>query len=136
MWPFSKRPKKSEKKVNPSYVPPVKECNHKYKDFPWYTEGKYSYETKVLDLSLKEPYVCIYCGHRKDVVLDHFCRVFKKFENAEKFYEDFQDSQYTDKMQPRVIVEDMINDMVLVDQQYLDIYMQLHGERFKKNDET
>jgi hypothetical protein len=39
-------------------------------------------------------------------------------------------------MQPRVIVEDMINDMVLVDQQYLDIYMKLHGERFKKSDET
>ena len=135
MWPFSKRPKQSEKKINPSYVPPVKECNHKYKDFPWYTEGKYSYETKVLDLSVKEPYVCIYCGHRKDVVLDHFVRIFYDLEKAEEFYESYQ-NRYPDNIQPKPVVEDMINDMVLVDQQYLDFYMQLHGERFKKENEA
>ena len=132
MWPFSKRPKKSEKKVDP----PIRECKHKYKDFPWYTNGKYNYDTKVLDISVIEPYVCIHCGHRKDVVLDHFSRIFYDFAEAEKFYEDFQDSQYTDKMKPRAIVENMINDMVLVDQQYLDIYMNLYGGRFKKNDEA
>ena len=133
MWPFSKRLKKSEKKV---YVPTVRECNHKYKDFPWYTDGKYDYNTKVLEVSVKEPYVCIHCGHRKDVVLDHFSRIFYDFAEADKFYEDFQNSHYTDKMQPRIIVEDMINDMVLVDRQYLDIYMKLHGERFDKNEKS
>lgn len=132
MWPFSKRKKVEEA---PKVIEP-RPCQHKYKDFPWYAEGKYDYNTKVLDVSVKEPYVCIHCGHRKDVVLDHFSRIFDDFAEAEKFYEDFQDSKYTGKIQPRIVVEDMINDMVLVDQQYLDIYMKLHGERFKKNDEA
>ena len=136
MWPFNKRPKKSEKKVNPTYVPPVRECNHKYRDFPWYTDGTYNYDTKVLDVSVIEPYVCIHCGHRKNVVLDHFCRIFEDFEEAEKFYDDFQDGKYTNMIEKRAVVEDMINDMVLVDRQYIEIYMRLHGERFDKNEKS
>ena len=133
MWPFSKRPKESEKKVN---VPPVRECSHKYKDFPWYTDGTYNYETKVLDVSVIEPYVCIHCGHRKNVVLDHFCRFFEEFEEAENFYNDFQDGKYANMIEKKAIVEDMINDMVLVDRQYIEIYRRLHGEGDNKNEES
>lgn len=130
MWPFSKRKKTEE---TPKVIEP-RPCQHKYKDFPWYTDGTYNENTKVLDVSIIEPYVCIHCGHRKDVVLDHFSRIFGKFEEAEKFYDDFQDGKYTNMIEKKAVVEDMINDMVLVDRQYIEIYMRLHGEESNKNE--
>jgi hypothetical protein len=130
MWPFSRKKKVEE---TPKVIEP-RPCQHKYKDFPWYTDGTYNENTKVLDVSIIEPYVCIHCGHRKDVVLDHFSRIFGKFEEAEKFYDDFQDGKYTNMIEKKAVVEDMINDMVLVDRQYIEIYMRLHGEESSKNE--
>lgn len=128
MWPFRK------KVEAPKVIEPLP-CQHKYKDFPWYVEGKYDYNTYLETINVIEPYVCILCGHRKDVVLDTVSRYFSRFEDAEKFYDNFcSNSTYAERIKPRAIVEDMINDMSLVDQKYLDIYMQLHGERFKENE--
>ena len=132
MWPF-------RKKVEAPKVIEPRPCQHKYRDFPWYTDGTYNYDTKVLDVSVIEPYVCIHCGHRKNVVLDHFCRIFEEFGEAEKFYDDFQDGEYTNMIEKKAVVEDMINDMVLVDRQYVDIYMKLHQSQespWKKEDKT
>ena len=39
-------------------------------------------------------------------------------------------------IEKKAVVEDMINDMVLVDRQYIEIYMRLHGERFDKNEKS
>lgn len=128
MWPFRK------KAEVPKVIEP-RPCQHKYKDFPWYVEGKYDYNTCLETIHVIEPYVCILCGHRKDVILDTVSRYYSQFEDAEKFYENFRNNvAYAEKIKPRAIVEDMINDMSLVDQKYLDIYMQLHEERFKENE--
>ena len=123
MWPFKKKKE------------PKSECCHKYKDFDWYAEANYSYENKALDAKIYEPYVCIYCGHRKDVELDSTYRFPLSFESAQETYEEFQ-KPYLDKIRKKAFIENEIHDMLLVDRAYLEIYEQLHKERFEKNEKS
>lgn len=128
MWPFSQKPKKSEKEVKPSFVPP-KVCSHKYQDFSWYVDGNYDYNTEFLTVKIYAPYVCIHCGHRKNVLLTETTRSMPTFKEAEEFYEKFQEP-FKEKLKHRAFVEEEINDMILVDRQYIEIYKSLHPERF------
>lgn len=124
MWPF-------KKKETPSPTLPIpikKECDHKYKDFSWYIDAKYDYNSQRLTVKVVEPYVCIHCGHRKDVVLNEVSRYFSEFEQANQFYFEFQE-KYKDKIKDKAFLEDEIHDMMLIDKQYLDIYAQLHSNK-------
>lgn len=113
MWPFKK------KKVN-------NECVHKYKDFPWYIEGriqKNPNNRKIVDYTIQiiEPYVCTKCHKRKNVVLYES----SGFQSTEKQYFETIDALYNlykDNLSNKPDVEDMINDMILVDRDYIDMY--------------
>ena len=122
MWPFNKRKEESKTAIKPV----EKVCEHKYKDFSWYSEGRYDVDSKTLTATIYEPYVCIHCGHRKDVVLDETCRYPVSFQEAEKLFKEFK-KIYNDKLKEKAYVEDEIHDMMLVDRSYIDIYMALHN---------
>ena len=106
---FFKKPKVVEPKV----------CRHKWKDFPWYYEAAYYQNYNQFKASIIEPYVCIHCKERKNVVLrDHHASC--SFDEAKETI-DFWQEKYKDKMLDSVLVEDMIADMQLVDREYLAI---------------
>ena len=117
MWLFNKK-KKVEETPKPI-------CQHKYKDFPWYMDSSYNMDTKTAWVRIYEPYVCIHCGHRKDILLEEVTRMGSSFEETEELKEEIW-LDYEDKLQLKAIVEDMINDMVLVDKKYIEIYEKLH----------
>lgn len=110
-------------------TPPPKVCNHAWKDFPWYIIGqytKYAYTTHY-EYNIYEPYVCIYCGERKDVRLEHLERDNISIQEADELLNDAHET-YKDYIKPRAIIEDMINDFKLVDPQTLYYYEMLHKQ--------
>lgn len=127
MWPFNKNKEKSKAAIKPV----EKVCEHKYKDFSWYLEGQYDVDSKTLTATIYEPYVCIHCGHRKNVVLDETRRHPVTLKEAEKLFADFKEI-YKDKLKEKAYVEDEIHDMMLVDRSYIDIYMSLHSPADKE----
>lgn len=106
-------------------------CNHKWKDFPWYITAFYYEDTNAFDLKIIEPYVCIHCKERKDVVLHSVSRANFSWKQASKLLEECEE-KYGEFCQPRPIVEDMIHDMQLIDRQYLEIAESLYPEKFGK----
>lgn len=98
-------------------------CLHKHKDFPWYVaiseyeHGGYTHRYKV---DVVEPYVCVHCGRRQNIVLIQYSDIMSKGE-ADNIAERLKE-KYSDHIQDRAIVEDMVNDAILVDQQYLRFY--------------
>lgn len=121
MWPFNKNSKTA--------IKPIKEvCEHKYKDFSWYLEGQYEGDSKTVTATIYKPYVCIHCGHRKDVVLDEICHSPITFEEAKKLFAYLKEF-YKDKLKEKAYVEDEIHDMMLVDRSYIDIYMALRNTK-------
>ena len=121
MWPFNKKKENSKTAIK-------KVCEHKYKDFSWYSEVRYDADSKTLKAAIYKPYVCIHCGHRKDVVLDEICYYPVTFQEAKKIFADFKEN-YKDKLKENAYVEDEIHDMMLVDRSYIDIYMALHNTK-------
>lgn len=101
------------------------QCCHKYKDFPWYIETNiYHYDTrKIIDyeINLIEPYVCVKCHDRKNITLN---TMNGKRTTYEKYLQQLQAVQekYKDKIKERPEIEDMINDMIFVDREYLNLY--------------
>lgn len=126
MWPFNRRKENSKTAIKPV----EKVCEHKYKDFSWYAEGQYDVDSKTLIATIYEPYVCIHCGNRKDVILDETCRYPVSVKEAEAIYEEFKNI-YKDRLKEKAYVEDEIHDMTLVDRSYIDIYMSLHNPNNK-----
>ncbi len=126
MWPFSKKKKSNPEHVGTAPAIAKKECDHKYKDFPWYASGSYNVETKTYTGKIYEPYVCVHCGHRKDVLLEDTCRWPMSYEEAKEAHDEFQ-KPYKDYIKERAFVENEINDMLLVDRSYINIYMSLHN---------
>ena len=122
MWPFNKKKEELKTATKPS----ERVCNHKYKDFDWYSEGRYDVDSKTFTATIYEPYVCIHCGDRKDVILDETCRYPVSVKEAEAIYEEFKNI-YKDRLKEKAYVEDEIHDMTLVDRSYIDIYMSLHN---------
>ena len=121
-WNWGKKAKNTDKPVE-------FKCNHKWRDFPWYIQATYFAGTRRFELKIIEPYVCVHCKERKDVVLHHVERDGYSWNDAEKLLAECWE-KYGEHCQDRPIVEDMINDMQLVDRQYLEILKSLHPEKF------
>lgn len=128
---FFNRSKKEPAKQYVPAPPPPKKCNHKFQDFPWYIEGEENsgIGTGVswYHLTIKEPYVCIYCGERQDKILWEITRYGNHKEAVESL--DLINKEFKDRIKHRAIIEDMINDMKLVDPQYLQYYHMLQGTK-------
>lgn len=100
-------------------------CNHKWKDFNWYIDATYFPEdNNRLEIKVVEPYVCIFCKQRKDVILTNYNTIVDSQSNAVKICDKLKE-QYKGKISDRAFVEDEINDMILVDREYLDLYEQI-----------
>ena len=112
---FSKKKKKEEKSNN--YT---KTCNHKWKDFPWYIDSTWCAD-QTFDLTIIEPYVCIFCKERKNVELFNVHKVCFSAKDADEYIVDIEE-KYKDYLGDEVKINDMINDMQLVDREYLDLY--------------
>ena len=121
-WNKKKQVVEEPKPIEP---PP---CKHSYKDFPWYIQINYYSSKHEFDYTIYEPYVCIYCGKRKDVKLYH-----SDGGHYDKFKDllTFEKAMYNEypEMKPRPIVEDMIHDMQLVDKEKLYWYEVMHGQK-------
>ena len=108
--------------------PPIeqveKECEHKFQDFPWFLTWDLDcgrYIVKVI-----EPYVCIYCGQRENKVLA--CYTGTGYQEGQKLLKSLS-SRFKDHIKYQEEVEDMINDMVLVDPEYLKWYHLLRDQQ-------
>lgn len=117
MWRRNKKPSLQS--------PPARECEHHWLDFPWYIHGNYDAPSKTQLTEIFEPYVCIHCKQRKDVLLLRQINSAQSFKEATDFYNDVLE-EYEDHLEPRAIVEDKISDMQLVDRDYLKYYRMLH----------
>lgn len=106
---------------------PPKECNHQWKDFPWYINADYDSFSRTVELKIYEPYVCIRCKKRKDVLLDAYTRCGLSYDEANKAVNN-RIEDYEDHIQPKAVVEDMVHDEQLVDRQALNILAVLRGE--------
>ena len=127
---FNRSKKEPAKQYVSEPVSPLKKCQHKFQDFPWYIEGEESNEISGAQwyrLTIKEPYVCIYCGERQDKVLWEFTR-YGNHKEAIKCLDSVTE-QFKDRIKHRAEIEDMINDMKLVDPQYLQYYHMLQGTK-------
>lgn len=109
-----------------------KECKHKFQDFPWYID--YDMRTmryqsdNILDYELKESYVCIYCGFRKDETLEHKTIRGMSKDEMYRILQEIEE-KYSDRIKPKPIVEDMINDLQLVDVGHIRWYHYLNGTK-------
>lgn len=105
-------------------------CQHKFQDFPWYLEsnmytGTYTSQNRLV-YKLIEPYVCIYCGERRDIVLEQREITGYSKSDMKKMIENVQET-YSDRIKPRAIIEDMVNDLKMVDVAHLKWYHYLAG---------
>lgn len=119
---FKKKSNKPEKTA--------KTCFHKYKDFPWYVAVTNYYKDSFSErwrVDIVEPYVCVHCGDRKDMVLAQYIDFYDK-KSADKAANAIK-IEYADHIQDKAIVEDMVNDTILVDQQYLKFYEMVKNGR-------
>ena len=106
-------------------TPQSSNCQHKFQDFPWYIEsnmytGNYQSSNR-LAYKIIEPYVCIYCGERRDIVLEQREITGYSKSDMKKIIESIQEN-YSDRIKPKPIIEDMINDLKLVDVEHLKWY--------------
>jgi len=98
-----------------------KECKHKYKDFPWFITYERD-ERSILQyyrVKIVEPYVCLICKKRVDMVLSCISNV--DIDDVEDKIKDLK-KRYKDKLEERAVVEDMVNDCQLVDKSFLESY--------------
>lgn len=97
-----------------------KVCNHKWKDFPWYS--LYGCENGKYYFKIIEPYVCVKCKERRDEQLMYMnCGTSKERDRElEKYHET-----YKGKLLDMVEVMDMVKDEQLVDRGYLDALEQI-----------
>ena len=119
MWPFKKKEIQKPQSITP------KICQHKYKDFNWYVTSVYNMDTNFLSFKIYEPYVCIHCGDRIDKLLDEKQWYCESKEIADEKHNN--EIKNYPLIRSRAEIEDQINDMVLVDRAYIDIYMKVHG---------
>ena len=111
-------------------TPQSPSCQHKFQDFPWYIEsnmytGNYPSQN-CLTYRIIEPYVCVYCGERRNIILENRELTGYSKTNMEKVINDLKET-YADRIKPEPIIEDMINDFKLVDVEYLKWYHFLAG---------
>lgn len=110
----------TEPKPEPPKPAKPPECNHKFRDYDWYIE--YTNEIKAggiqcLKYQIYEPYVCIRCHKREDMMLENGTRSLLP---SEKFKDVLNDIQTTyPRIRNRAEIEDQINDDIKVDREYL-----------------
>lgn len=112
-------------------------CSHKYRDFHWYIEGEYqAHPPTMFEVRVVEPYVCVWCGHRKNQVLQTVTRegTYATKSAMMDITQSLMET-YQSKIRPRAFVEDEINDMQLVDRDYLRALSLLHPEKLNGMDE-
>ena len=120
---FRKKNKKPELSIE-DILPPHE---HTWKDMPWYMEEEYSGEERWALYRIIEPYICITCGERKNVVLDKTRWDNITSVDREKFYKEVRHT-YRKYLKPKAVVEDMINNILLVkDPEYLDTVEAFRG---------
>lgn len=110
-----------------------KVCNHKWKDFPWFSLYGYDKTTNKYYFKIIEPYVCIKCKERRDEQLMVFNSETSKERDRElEKYEE----KYKDRMLDVVEVVDMVKDEQLVDREYLKLLEQFENptDRFANLD--
>ena len=106
-------------------------CCHIWKDFPWYVDITYksNYDGSLfgtLTVTINEPYVCAACKARNDVELVKINKMNVEHVNAMQTAKDLV-ANYIDRIQPRAIIEDMVNDYIYVDKEKLEILEKLRG---------
>lgn len=100
---------------------------HTFKDFPWYMETEYNGSDKTASYRIVEPYVCIYCGERKNIILDKAYLEHISPSGREEMYKSVRET-YKDNLKPRAVVEDMISDIQLVkDAEHLKLVEKICG---------
>ena len=121
-------------------APPPRVCQHKWTDVRdddgnemWYMVQYIEQETGEtcgykLDYTIKEPYVCIHCKERKDVSLESKTIVYKSEDDLSEGLATIR--QKYPQIKDRAIVEDAVNDMQLIDRNYLRIAAQVMGVKF------
>lgn len=102
-------------------------CNHKYQDFPpfilydWSDGHPGTYSIRII-----ESYVCPYCKERIDKTLEEFRGNSSNAEkDAKEIINDLKKKH--PEIRQKFEVEDMINDFILVDKEYMYWYHILHG---------
>ena len=119
--------KKKKQTEEPKFEIPVLPHEHVWKDMPWYMDITYSSTDKTASYKIMEPYICITCGERKDVVLEEKGWTNIDNEWREKYFTRVR-RRYKKYLKPRAVVEDMINNILLVkDPDYLDTVEIMHG---------
>ena len=110
----------NRKKSEHIEIPTLKH-EHTWKDMPWYMETWYSGREHTASYYIKEPYVCIVCGERKDITLEKEEWNNISVEGREERYKEVRE-KYAQYLKPRAIVEDMINDIQYVkDTEHLEM---------------
>lgn len=106
---------------------PIIEHEHIFKDLPWYMEMSYNGQEKTASYKIVEPYICITCGERKDIVLEKSDWSNISATERDKEYAAVQ-KRYKKYLKPRAIVEDMINNIILVkDAKRLEMIEEMRG---------
>lgn len=121
------QPEQEEKVIHS----PCEIFGHTWKDFPPYMESIWYGHDYTNEIKIIEPYVCLCCKQRKDVLLSKITKMHltkTEFNN----YIDTLAFEYKSILKPRPIVEDMINDAIYVDREKLNAWEQLHGENVKE----
>ena len=118
----------------PQYEPVFPEIKHEHtwKDLPWYMECEYRGQEKTANYRIIEPYICITCGERKDVILEteHWSNI--DADTREEYYTKVR-KKYRKYLRPRAVVEDMINNILLVkDPEHLEMVENMRGIPHKK----
>ena len=126
MWPFKKK----------KDLPPIEpRCDHKYREFDWYMDTNLSVtgyrngeQYGYLTIRVYKPYVCIHCGHRKDVLLKETTRCDSTWKETLRLAEETA-NEHKDKILPRICVEEQIADFQLIDREYLKMAHELFPDR-------
>lgn len=112
-------------------IPEIKH-EHTWKDLPWYMEAEYNGVKNTAQYEIIEPYICITCGERKNVVLEKCAWQNITVKDREEEFAKVQ-KKYKKYLKPRAVVEDMINNILLVkDPEHLEMVENIRGTPHKR----
>ena len=121
---FNRKKKVEEPKEIEITLPPHE---HVWKDMPWYMITSWSGTKSTASYKIIEPYICITCGERKNVVLEEASWSNITPEAREEEYKATR-KKYRRYLKPHAVVEDMINNIILVkDPERLELLEKLRG---------
>lgn len=102
-------------------------CQHQWVDFPAFVVFSANNGSREYDVRIVEPYVCVHCKKRDDVLLERRTGTnsINAVAAAEEIIKEFNKYSF---IKPKPVVEDMVTDFQKVDRDYLAWYDYLHGE--------